>query len=930
VNLIPNRNIYLFLIAAFGLAGILLLAVWSPEEILRPALIGIALLLSALLAILIRKIAQSQEDVAFLKEAEHANEIRERLLEEANQAIFSQLDLQSTLAQVCNHAQFLGEAERSAIHMLDPEQTLVRIPYALGFSEEFLRINRTYSTGLAGRNSAAEPDSPLSIQDILEIPDPPPFIAGLLADGVRSFVEIPLTVNNELLGYLSIYYDRPGEIKPVKLETLEIFSVQVSLAIKNAVEHARMETAYLRRTNQLEILENIGRELAEASHSDHLFDLILDQALEFTNSPWGSISLYDPAQRTMKVKAARGFASDEERKPLEPGPLQVVITTGQALIIPGREGRESGIFLAAGARSHLSVPLIHNRLIVGVLSLESPEEDAFTENDRFFIGQLATQAAVAVINSDLYEEAQRRLEAQSALYQASRKLVGNLELQSIARNVVHSFHDSIESRGSGVYLWDENAQAYRLVAVSGEDADVVNHLPDEISGVAWEESSPALLGTGLLRLPGGPASHVSSLSPFPGCQTLALPLTRGDHQLGLIIAHIPEERTLSEAELQLPRAIAAQAAIAMQNARLFHDVREGRDRLEAVLDSVDEGVLMIDAGETIILANTPIQMMTGVSLEKILGTNLNNLQPEVLTLIGIDAPENGSIKQALRQPEHLYSTKATLTGSGEKSDRVFERFASPVWGQGREVIGWVFVLRDVTEEHQLNQARELLTETLVHDLRSPMSAIGSALSILKEVIPPSAEDPAIEQSLDIATRSANRVMGLVESLLDISRMETGSIELDLTPLNIVDLTDELLADYTPLANELGILLKREIPPELPHPTADRDKITRVLINLIDNALKFTPEGGQIVLAAEAGENLITIFVTDSGPGIPEEYRQKIFDRFAQIPGVRGRRRGSGLGLTFCHLAIEAHGGEIRVDEAAGGGSIFSFTLPVRE
>jgi signal transduction histidine kinase len=116
---------------------------------------------------------------------------------------------------------------------------------------------------------------------------------------------------------------------------------------------------------------------------------------------------------------------------------------------------------------------------------------------------------------------------------------------------------------------------------------------------------------------------------------------------------------------------------------------------------------------------------------------------------------------------------------------------------------------------------------------------------------------------------------------------------------------------------------------LPPLYADQGKILRVVANLVDNALKYSPSGGQVTLSAEPGqEKMIVVRVRDNGPGVPEEFRQKIFERFSQIPGVRGRRRGTGLGLTFCKLAVEAHSGQIWVESNPTGGSDFIFTLPV--
>jgi NtrC-family two-component system sensor histidine kinase KinB len=241
------------------------------------------------------------------------------------------------------------------------------------------------------------------------------------------------------------------------------------------------------------------------------------------------------------------------------------------------------------------------------------------------------------------------------------------------------------------------------------------------------------------------------------------------------------------------------------------------------------------------------------------------------------------------------------------------------------VIGWLIVLQDITEEVRIAHDRELITETLVHDIRSPISAVLGAVDVIEE-----AKEPAIIlRAVDVARRGGQRVLSLVESLLDIARLETGTAETILSPISLYSLVESVLEGLAPQGLEFELTLSNKVLPECPLVSADQEKISRVLINLVDNSIKFTPSGGIIaVTAQEAGENTLRVQVVDSGPGIPEAFREKVFERFSQAPGVQGRRRGSGLGLSFCKLAVEAHGGRIWIEHAPGGGNVVVFTLPI--
>jgi signal transduction histidine kinase len=232
---------------------------------------------------------------------------------------------------------------------------------------------------------------------------------------------------------------------------------------------------------------------------------------------------------------------------------------------------------------------------------------------------------------------------------------------------------------------------------------------------------------------------------------------------------------------------------------------------------------------------------------------------------------------------------------------------------------------------ELLRLREELADMIVHDLRNPLGVISSTLELLKYV--PVTEDEAEYVATALATmeRSVRRMVRLVDTLLDIARLEEGQMTLHLLPLDLAGAVAEAMVDERPLAEKKGVELSSRLPADLPAILADRDVIQRVLANLLDNAIKFTPRGERVWVAArpEAGE--VWVEVVDTGPGIPLEERARIFEKFTQVQRREGARRGSGLGLAFCHMAIQAHGGRIWVEDGPGGnGSRFVFTLPQSE
>jgi signal transduction histidine kinase len=172
------------------------------------------------------------------------------------------------------------------------------------------------------------------------------------------------------------------------------------------------------------------------------------------------------------------------------------------------------------------------------------------------------------------------------------------------------------------------------------------------------------------------------------------------------------------------------------------------------------------------------------------------------------------------------------------------------------------------------------------------------------------------------------MLGLVSSLLDIARLERGEMELSRSPVRLAALCEEIASRYIPEANEQGVILNWECCEGVPQLQADAEMLGRVLANLLDNALKFTPAGGSIDLRIAPTEDAVLISLRDTGPGIPEEYRESIFERFTQVPGAAGKRRGTGLGLAFAKLAVEAHGGRIWVEDGVQAGACFHIQLPL--
>lgn len=882
-----------------------------------------------LLSILSGQVSVAIENVLLYEQAQS----RASQLEALNHImalITASLDTQEVLAQVCKSIINLVGGQHSAVYLFDEEQDHCLLAYTEHLSKDFVQQNNELSIVQENRRRYLYSDHPVILSNIKQSTLPNEYLKMLSKEGIQALADFPLATPDGRIGLLSVYYDQPHAFTPEEIELVQSLAYQTALAASKARLFSAADKTLARRADQLAILENVGRELAAALNSPRLFEMILDYALRFTNSPWGCLSLYDSLTNTLEVKAYRGYRKVDSRYPVEGTLSGKTVITRQPVRIKDSHNIPEYVDLTDGAaHSQLSIPLIHEERVLGVLTLESDRPNAYSENDQTFIAQLATQAAVAVVNAELYNEIQKRLREQSILYQVGSRLVASPELDNVMQTAVQAMENTLPASIIGAYLFNEDKAAYMMRAATAHpDYSLPKTIPEkELSGL-----EKALRATALIHLEPGRQDVTVLFKDLPSFRAVVFPIVVKRQRLGMLILYADAQKSFQEEDLQIMHAIAAQISISLQNALLFQRISHGLDQLAAVLNSVNDGLLMLDRSGKILLVNQALQQMMRLEEEQIIDQFVAELPVEALHVIGYTSEQAENLTKRIDQHKSTATAKATFNITDPKPEKVVERSVLPVLAQEGQAIGWMIVLRDITEEAQVSQARELITETLVHDLRSPVSAVLSAVDILENTLPnEQKKDELISQALRVAYNSANRVLGLVESLLDIAKLKAGRMELYTTSFDITALLINTLNDFMPQANEMGVILRHDLTNHSLIVFGDQSKIMRVLTNLLDNALKFTPAGGQVLVSIDekAFPNTVAIQVSDTGPGIPEEFRETIFERFTQIPGQKGRRRGSGLGLTFCKLAIEAHGGKIWVSPRSEGGSIFSFTLPIK-
>ena len=354
-------------------------------------------------------------------------------------------------------------------------------------------------------------------------------------------------------------------------------------------------------------------------------------------------------------------------------------------------------------------------------------------------------------------------------------------------------------------------------------------------------------------------------------------------------------------------------------------IRAEKRKGEAIIQSVDDGLVMIGAGYTVETMNPAAERALGTRREAAQGRHfLESTRDEKLfeRVQAAIEPERALPEDGAEQSN---AGDFITTGKGAER-RHYQPLATPVRGPSGEVLGAILHLRDVTKVKEIDQLKSEFVATASHQLKTPLTSIEMSVGLLRDHVGDQLAERD-QQLLHDARQDIGRLRSLIEDLLDLSKIESGRMEMDVGPVPVPLLFEKAMQNLKGQAEERGIALRCDAPDGLSEASADANKVTWVLNNLISNALRYTEQGGEIVLTAEQVGSMVHLSVRDDGTGIPYEHQRDIFDKFVQVDNGEAVG-GSGLGLAICKEIVEALGGRIWVDSVPGEGSTFTFTLPV--
>jgi PAS domain S-box-containing protein len=609
------------------------------------------------------------------------------------------------------------------------------------------------------------------------------------------------------------------------------------------------------------------------------------------------------------------------RETVERGLAGWVVNNRQPALIPDTSRDERWLrrpddsIENTGAKSAISVPLLAREKLVGVLTLVHSVPNAFNDEHLELMQAIADQAGVAVLNARLYTESQRQARVMTALAESAASINTSLRMEDVLQRILNQAMQALQVETAAVALTDAQTGELVFRAAAGQNAgNIINRrvpLGEGLIGLVVRE------GRGLVIPSVSADKRFTDADRFGGIRAKAVaaaPIQTQAGVIGVIEAINPVSEAFDPDALLVMTGLGSLAGTTIQNAQFYERIDAARHRYRELFEDSIDPILITDWDGKILEANRQAVLLSGLTGEELRAQTIAQLHE-------VNWKRTGKKFEKLRGGE---------PGNYESSLRKKEGGSVPVDVHVRRVefeqsdsLQWM--LRDITERKDLDALREDLAAMIYHDLRSPLANIVSSLEVLSSMI--NEQDESAHSILGIASHSTARIQRLVDSLLDLNRLEAGQPVADQKLADPIALVHQALKDVSPASDGRRQVLTANTPERLPFLWVDAGMCHRVLINLIENAIKFTPTEGNIEVGVKKEGEWLEFWVRDNGPGILPADQERIFEKFTRLRG-KNKPGGLGVGLAFCRLAVQGHGGRIWVKSQDGKGATFHFTLPL--
>lgn len=746
-----------------------------------------------------------------------------------------------------------------------------------------------------------------------------------------SELDLPLTVDGETVGVLVVESTEEDAFHREDLEILTAAAQQAALAIGRA----RLLQDERRRAAEQKALLDTMKDLSGELELGRLLHAMLERAVALLGVTGGELAIYDEEHHELLIAASLHMGADEigTRMAVGEGAMGRVAETREPLVIPRYQewANRSSQYTRDTVQSVVAAPLLIGTRLVGVIAaVHSDPDRQFGEEDLRLLHLFAPQAAVAIENARLFTAEHQRADEQQALLETLADLAGELKLGPLLQDLLERSVRLLNVTGAELAIHDETTHELVIAASHEMGADAV--------GKAMRSGEGAMGRVAETREPIVIADYPAwegRLEKYVDGRVrtvMAAPLLIGERLVGVVaVVHSSGDRRFGDADLRLLKLFATQAAIAVENARLYTAARHREQYFQDLVQNNPVAIVTLDLEFRITACNPAFEKLFGWPEDEILGRDLDELV----------TPEEFVDNAAAHTQTAFAGTVTRGIGKRRRQDGTLvdvELAGVPVMVDGAQV-GIMGLYHDITEllraqeeAESANHAKSAFLANMSHELRTPLNAILGYSEMLAEEAEEDGNDGYIPD-LNKIQSAGRHLLALINDVLDLSKIEAGKTELYLEDFDVAEVVSDVATTIRPLVEKSGNLFEVELAPDLGGMTSDLTKVRQMLLNLLSNASKFT-ERGTVTLGVtrEHGEDgdWLTFRVHDTGIGMTPDQLGRVFEAFAQADASTSRNfGGTGLGLAITRRFGRMLGGDVGAESEAGRGSTFTLRLPSR-
>jgi PAS domain S-box-containing protein len=830
---------------------------------------------------------------------------RQAALVQAAQVMTSELRVETVLQRLVVEVTKLLDADAADCYLFDTRRGVLRCAAVYGLPAELIEFEFPAGKALAGEAMRRGRGTVSTRYGKVEAPHP-------AYEGFAAAMVAPMTWWGEVRGVIGIGTRDPARtFSPEDVEVLEAFASLGSVALRNvasieqSARQVRIQRGFFR----------IASVLAQSLSLPETLDAVAQAASEALGGSFAAVLMPDPHELSLAgshdlPESLAGFLGNGLR---EPTSLLDAAQRRRILAAPRVESDDRfgddwrSLADEAGFVSLLAVPVEAPRRDEPGLGLVFfAEEQSFTDDEIELADNLARAARGALERAELYEAERKSRAIAQQLARTGTLLASELDPDAILDEIVAQAPGLVGADAAIVSLFEGDelvvsaAHGDEARAVLGSRASAIG----ELAGEVVQSRGAVALGDveGLLAVadPILEAGHRAFLgAPLVGSEGVVS---------GVLGIYAREPRAWREEEIEAIAALAGNASAFLSNAELYQRAVLERERSVAILGNVADGIVAVDRDGNVVLWNRAAEEITGVH-----ASDAHGRPPSDVLQRSLDPEETSEEGRGLIQ---------IARGSEEIWLSVTEAIMRDPAGA---VAGRIYAFRDVSGDRLIEQLKSGFVSTVSHELRAPLTSIyGFAETLLRDDV--SFGDEERRTFLGYIASEAQRLTVIVDALLSVARLESGDLQVHLAPTDLRDVvTDVVSSAQREVANGRRFVI--DVPEEPLDASADREKVSQILANLVDNAVKFSPEGGTVTVAARRAGDAVQVRVADEGAGVPAGEHERIFRKFYRADAVGPNAGGTGLGLFIARGLASAMGGRLWMESENERGASFVFELP---